>query len=404
MLTLVADGDGSEERSRHATAGRSPRSIAVPACGNKTPPRPRSAGHGAGFFCCRGPPCRTVLVGLQGGESGMSWSSRRHLARTWFGALALLGGLAAAGSARADGAKVPPTPGGAVDAPPTAASAPLPPAERLLLRNISLVRLNPLGLFDELRLTYRRRLYEHDSAALRDNFAGLGVVGVATPAFVRGGPSIEIQPASVLQLTASYEWIRYFGTFDILQSYPSARDDYSDQARKERSEQGLNYAAGARELTLTALLQAKVGPVAVRTSTRLVRTDTNLTPGDRVFYHTMFDIVAPAHGWLVANDTDALFVGVKRLAIGARYSMVHALLDDGDFAPGEPHSAAGTPIHRAGPFAAYTFYDDPAAKINTPTLVLLTQWWLKHRYRTGAEVSQAVPFVVIALAITSDLM
>ena len=278
------------------------------------------------------------------------------------------------------------------------------PAERLLLRNISLIRLNPLGLFDELRLTYRRRLYDHDSVALRDNFAGAGVVGVITPAFLRGGPSVEIQPASVLQLTASYEWIRYFGTFNFLQSFPSARADYSDTTLKERGDVGLNYSTSARELTLTALLQAKVGPVAVRSSTRLIRTDANLIAGDRTYYHTLYDIMAPAHGWLVANDSDALFVGRKRLAIGARYSMVHALYDDDDFAQGKPRSTSNTPIHRLGPFAAYTFYDDPNAAINTPTLVVLSQWWLKHRYRTGADVSQAMPFVVVAFSMTSDLL
>jgi hypothetical protein len=36
--------------------------------------------------------------------------------------------------------------------------------------------------------------------------------------------------------------------------------------------------------------------------------------------------------------------------------------------------------------------------------VLITSWYLKHRYRTGQDVSQAVPYVVLGFAFTSDLV
>ena len=37
-------------------------------------------------------------------------------------------------------------------------------------------------------------------------------------------------------------------------------------------------------------------------------------------------------------------------------------------------------------------------------LILNVAWYLQHRYRTGAEVSQAVPYVVLGFAFQSDLL
>ena len=38
-----------------------------------------------------------------------------------------------------------------------------------------------------------------------------------------------------------------------------------------------------------------------------------------------------------------------------------------------------------------------------PTLYLLAQWWVKHRYRTGQEVSQGLPMIVLGFSFTGDL-
>jgi hypothetical protein len=60
-------------------------------------------------------------------------------------------------------------------------------------------------------------------------------------------------------------------------------------------------------------------------------------------------------------------------------------------------------IHRAGPLAAWTFKKPDGAALE-PTVLLVLNWWLKSPYRTGQDVSQAVPYIVAALNITGDLL
>ena len=48
------------------------------------------------------------------------------------------------------------------------------------------------------------------------------------------------------------------------------------------------------------------------------------------------------------------------------------------------------------PFLAYTFHDREDLRFNAPTLVLISQWFVSHRYRTGQEVNQGIPWVALA--------
>src|SRR3712207_440765 len=88
-----------------------------------------------------------------------------------------------------------------------------PPRHRLVYRNLSVVRLNPLGLLDEARISYRYRLYRSESLALRDNFVSVGLAPALSPAFGRLGVVVELQPLTLLQLWGMYEFIGNFGTF-----------------------------------------------------------------------------------------------------------------------------------------------------------------------------------------------
>src|SRR5262245_20618613 len=100
----------------------------------------------------------------------------------------------------------------AVPRPPTDDDGPpQPPQHRLFFSNLLALRYNPLGAIEELRFSYRYRLYDHEHRALRDNFAGIGVVPSFTPASLRLGVFAEIQPVSFLVLSAQYEGMRYFG-------------------------------------------------------------------------------------------------------------------------------------------------------------------------------------------------
>jgi hypothetical protein len=321
--------------------------------------------------------------------------SRRRVAAAV--ALAAAGSPAVAAAQAASG-RPPPQPAAAIAAP-----APAPPRHRLLYRNTALLRLNPAAVFDELRLGYRRRLFAGEGPLARDTFAGVGLTAIASPAVAALAPSIELQPLSIFQLTASYYGVGYFGTFGHLQSFPSASAPHGDDEREAR--RGAAYATTAGQFVLQPLVQAKAGPLAARSATRFLYSLARLRGEDRVYYDPVYDVLLPRRGWAVANDTDLLAVTTWGLAAGVRYSVVHALYAAGDFAPGEARSAAAEPtVQRVGPVAAYTFYDRPGARFNAPTLLVLAQWWVDHAYRTGREVSRAVPYAIAAFSFSGDVL
>jgi hypothetical protein len=256
-------------------------------------------------------------------------------------------------------------------------------------------RMNPVGLYTSLTFQVRYRLYESPSPALKDNFLGVGPVAFVSPAFVRGGIGVEFQPLSVLQLSASYEGTRWFGNFNHLQSFTSPNADTSDRRLTELAGEGASYATSGTLLTLAALLQFKVGPLAVRSNPRLFRFDLRLRDGDRVFYEPVLDVVVPNGGWVASNDADLLYLA-GRLSVGLRYSATGSFFRPQDYPAGEMDTGLNPTIHRVGPFLAYTFHDEPDRLFNAPTLVLVSQWFLSHRYRTGAEVSRALPWVALA--------
>jgi hypothetical protein len=277
-----------------------------------------------------------------------------------------------------------------------------PPRHRLFYQNLFALRYNPLGAFEELRLSYRYRLMDSESILLRDTFAGVGIVPGLSPAFGRLGFFAELQPLTMLALTAQYDLIRYFGAFKVMQSFPDARSEFSDTELEHLSDAKRTYVTTGRQLTLGALLQAKVGNVVFRSNFRFAYVDMELRAGDTVYYDILYDILAPGRGWLLVNDTDLLYQTSFGLTAGVRYSAGHAFYEDSELPPGAENRNA--PIQRVGPFLAYTFFrKEGNARFNNPTVVLLVQWWLSHRYRTGADVSQGVPLLGIAFLFNGEL-
>ncbi len=245
-------------------------------------------------------------------------------------------------------------------------------------------------LIDYAQLSYRYRLYEETEAGLADNFVGIGVVPTLTPAFGRIGPIVELQPTSFLQLWASYEFFRYFGTFNFLQSFPSALSEFGDDELERRGKLPKgdllrNYAASGTQLNLGANLQLKFGPIAIRNLFRMMRLDYQTRGGDRVVYDILYDVLVPNGGWFINNDVDALYVTKSGLSAGVRWTANWALYESKHYAPGEDTAHhPNTPMHRLGPLFAYSFCKDRGGAFDNPTLLLIANWWLAHRYRTGA--------------------
>jgi len=133
----------------------------------------------------------------------------------------------------------------------------------------------------------------------------------------------------------------------------------------------------------------------------------NLQRGDRVWYEATLDTSIPAKGLMFANDLDVLYgmdMGKARLNIGARYTAVAPLYSADAVLPTQTVDGIDNSHHRLGLLAAYTLYDDGYTSFNKPTVLLISSWYLSHRYRAGQEVSRAVPYIVLGFAFQSDLL
>lgn len=285
-----------------------------------------------------------------------------------------------------------------------------PPDHRVVHRSLIALRGNPIGLNYDGRLGYRLRLHDSEGLALRDNFVGGGAALALTPAYARIGPYLEVAPASFVTLWSSLQYSSYFGGFGILQSFPSPRADFSDDELDRRAELPdddplTNYSTSGLELTIGLDLQAKLGSVAVRSQSKLIRADIDLRDGDQVFYEQTTDVLMPDAGFSLVSDLDVAYLGLLsgRLVVGARYTASVPFYATSDYLAGEPDESDNA-SHRLGPIIAYTFHSRDGAAFNMPTVVLLTQWWLDHRYRAGAESSQALPMAAIAFRFHGDLL
>jgi hypothetical protein len=283
-----------------------------------------------------------------------------------------------------------------------------PPELRLVYRDLNVVRLNPLGLISDGRLTLRKRLYESESLALRDNFVSVGVAPVLSGAFVRMGALVEVQPLSILQLWALYEWVGYFGMFNFLQSFSDATAPYSDTVLRERAARPendplRNYATTGTQLVLGATLQIKVKDVVVRTQAKVQRPDFDLRAGDRVFYDIFNDLLVGNRAWHAVNDFDVLYQHPSGLTAGLRWAYAQGFYGEEHFAEDADRTKAPGALHRVGPLVAYT-WKKPDGSGFEDTLLAVVNWWVSSPNRAGQDVSQAMPYLLVGYAMNGDLL
>lgn len=319
-----------------------------------------------------------------------------------------------------------------------ASAAPaLPPRHRLILNNLLVLRFNPVGLEDQMRFGYQGRLVDTAHPLLRDNFLFVGIAPRLNPAFVKIGPSIEFQPGFFFNLRFTAEYLRFFSTFGFLQSYGSALDNYSDKLLAACSStdpmvlmkcayvdpQGTsvlgasaprNFAASGVHLIIEPTVQWKYGPILFRNKFAAEYWAMQTQPGDRVFYDVTLDTLVPKNGWVIGNDLDIIYVTNFRLAVGIRYTVVKALYTEANFRPNEDRAAEDNMLQRLGPMITYTFFDRGFTRFNKPTLLLITSFYLDHRYRAGQAASQvvpavfanssAIPYVILGFSFQSDFV
>lgn len=305
---------------------------------------------------------------------------------------------------------------------PEVAPADRPPPEglRLMLSDLTVLRLNPLGLETRARFGFQKRLYASDKAITRNNFAFGGLYPKLNPASAHLGVGGEIQPASIFNLRAFGEVQKYFGTFGMLQSFQTANANYSDQTLKDLRDSTATppQTATVFHASIQPLLQLKLGPIAVRGLFQFDYWDFKVRPGDTVAYEATFDTLLPDKGWTLSIDADVLYTGRKNTAIGLRYSHVHPFYNSDHFSSeAELEAYDGENMHdRLGLFAAYTLADAGPSRFNKPTVILIASWYLSHRWRTGEPgtltaanrsedyTSRAFPYLLVGFAFESDLL
>jgi hypothetical protein len=283
---------------------------------------------------------------------------------------------------------------------------PQPPTQ-LFYKNLTAVRVNPLGLVDLGEIAFRLRLFESDSDIAKQNFIGAGAVVGISPAWGRVGALVEVQPLTILRLYASYEFMGYFSSFDLMSSYPSANEPFSDSVIRDRVETAGReaYATYGGMLTLGTSVQLKVGPIAARFFFRAMHQSFDLRDGDVVFYDQLQDLLVPNDGWTIHTDTDLLWVSDFGLVVGARWTYSLPIYDaTRHFAPGETSTSPPNDLHRVGPLIAYRFADHHGARFDQPTVLLLAQWHLVHRWRTGQDVTTALPYIGLGFQFQGDLL
>ncbi len=314
------------------------------------------------------------------------------------------------------------------------------PLWRLTLSNLLVLRLNPVGLEDQVRFGFQRRLPALEGQTGRlfaDRFVFFGIAPRLNPAFVKIGPSIEIQPLSILNLRVAAEYVGFFSTFGFLQSYPSAQDEYSDQriancasadatvrqscgyrdgagVEQLGSSERRNYQANGFHLMIEPLVQLKLGQFALRNKLALEYWYMNVRDGDRVFFDVTLDTLVPTRGWVLANDLDLLWVSKFGLIAGVRYTAVMPFYGGKEVRPGESAANIANGLQRLGPMLSYTFFDRGFTRFNKPTLMLVTGFYLSHRYRAGQEPAailpgvyvhnRAMPYIVVGFSFQSDLL
>ena len=159
----------------------------------------------------------------------------------------------------------------------------LAPKHRLVYKNLFALRYNPLGLVNENSMGWAMRLYEKRGALFEPAYLGVKLHTFVSPAYSRVGPQVEFSPLAILNLTATYDFIGYYGTFNQMQSFGTPAVNYSDTQLEINDGEGASYPTYGSMVTLSALLQAKAGPVAIRDNLKGYYTDFKLRDGGNVF-------------------------------------------------------------------------------------------------------------------------
>lgn len=272
------------------------------------------------------------------------------------------------------------------------------PSSHLYFAQLDVIRYNPLGLESQNRLMFEKRLMDSDSILFSNTFVSGGLSVKLNPAFVKVGPLVELQPIALLHIRGGYEFMQFFGTFDYVQSYaePTDPEGYSDDNRDLHADEA--YVTNGHHLFVEPTVQAKGGPVAIRSKTAIEYWMMGLEGSDTVWYDATLDTYVPGTGLVLANDSDLLYLAGK-LTAGVRFSTVAPKYNDSHFSNGKPADFEPMGHSRIGPLVAYTLKEKKGEHAGKGSLLANVGWYLNHPNREGA-----LPYILVGYAFNKDLM
>lgn len=151
------------------------------------------------------------------------------------------------------------------------------------------LRAVPIGLSFVSDAGYRLSLSDSDSTLLNDTYAEVGVTNNASPAYLWGGPYVQILPIAVLELRASLQYMGYFGNFGYLM-VPDGRTnrDWDVDNIRRFDDQNLGTPSTGWLATGSATGRLKLGNVVGLVPFEFRYLDVNV---DGAFYESTFDIL-----------------------------------------------------------------------------------------------------------------
>ena len=258
------------------------------------------------------------------------------------------------------------------------------------------LRYNPLGLQDESFLGYRwalRDLYgaPEENRLFGKSYLWTGAIGRFSPQFAQLGAFVKTLPIAVLELQGGF--VRNFAFSDADRVRESG---LFTEGTKDALDVGQVGSADAIitsgwQASLQARFQIKVGPIAARNTNLFRRFELDAEGESGRFYDQTLDVVTPFKSWVYQNDSDLLYAAEDSpWILGLRYTITTPLSDEAQ------------DIQRVGPLFVWKFLS-PEPEELSQALVVLSQWHLEHRSRTGQVMDQMIPYFAVLYSRSSSL-
>ena len=228
------------------------------------------------------------------------------------------------------------------------------PRHRFIWRNLFAGRLNPLGLINRFEMGWRVQLIDKPGKIYRDSQISVLLHTAVSPAFTHVGGRIEVQPLTVVRLGVTYAFMGSHGIFDFVQPFDDPNAEFDDTTLDDRKD--LNMATTGHYLEPGVLLQAALGPVAVRNETKGYYRRVGGVAKGGYFWDPSLDVLYANNRWALTNDADLFYLFDFGLTAGARYTLTHVFYSGNVDLDGPAGDNVTT--HRVGPAILYKFFED----------------------------------------------